>query len=134
MTYLRTIHFADTDAAGVVYFARLLSICHEAYEASIAASGVNLTQFFRDPQSAVPIVSANIDFFQPLFCGEMISVRLSTRSRSDNEFEVVYQIYRGEGDRPVSRATTRHVCIHPQSRQRQPLSPVLASWVKENSR
>jgi len=30
--YDRKIHFADTDSAGVVYFARLLSICHEAYE------------------------------------------------------------------------------------------------------
>jgi 1,4-dihydroxy-2-naphthoyl-CoA hydrolase len=26
----RTVRFADTDAAGVVFFARTLAICHEA--------------------------------------------------------------------------------------------------------
>ena len=44
--YPRTIRFADTDAAGVVYFAQILSICHEAYEASLQASGIELRQFF----------------------------------------------------------------------------------------
>ncbi|MDJ0549913.1 MAG: 1,4-dihydroxy-2-naphthoyl-CoA hydrolase, partial [Microcystis aeruginosa] len=34
MSYERLIYLADTDAAGVVYFAHLLSICHEAYEFS----------------------------------------------------------------------------------------------------
>jgi len=33
-TYSRTVHFADTDAAGVVFFANFLAICHEAYEES----------------------------------------------------------------------------------------------------
>ncbi|MBD2021122.1 1,4-dihydroxy-2-naphthoyl-CoA hydrolase, partial [Leptolyngbya sp. FACHB-36] len=40
--YSRTVRFSDTDAAGVVYFASALSICHEAYEASLAAVGVDL--------------------------------------------------------------------------------------------
>jgi hypothetical protein len=37
-SYVRTVRLADTDAAGVVYFARTLSICHEAYEAALAAA------------------------------------------------------------------------------------------------
>ena len=46
--YSRTIHFADTDAAGVVYFARYLSICHEAYEEALAAAGIDMKQAERD--------------------------------------------------------------------------------------
>ena len=30
--YYYTVRFQDTDAAGVVYFANVLRICHEAYE------------------------------------------------------------------------------------------------------
>ena len=38
--YHRTIRFADTDAAGVVFFPNYLTICHEAYEESLAAAGI----------------------------------------------------------------------------------------------
>ena len=43
-TYERTIHFADTDAAGVVFFANYLRLCHEAYEEALAAAGGNKTE------------------------------------------------------------------------------------------
>ena len=39
-TYARTVHFPDTDAAGVVFFPNYLSICHEAYEEALAAANV----------------------------------------------------------------------------------------------
>jgi 1,4-dihydroxy-2-naphthoyl-CoA hydrolase len=53
-TYNRTVRFQDTDAAGVVYFANVLSMCHEAYEASLAASGINLKSFFNNPTVLFP--------------------------------------------------------------------------------
>jgi 1,4-dihydroxy-2-naphthoyl-CoA hydrolase len=54
--YSRTIHFQETDAAGVVYFANLLALCHEAYEASLAEAGVDLRQFFSSGgEVAVPV-------------------------------------------------------------------------------
>jgi len=76
MSYFRTIRFADTDAAGVVYFASLLSICHEAYEASLLRIGVDMRQFFSGSSIALPIVHAEIDFFQPLMCGDQIQISL----------------------------------------------------------
>jgi 1,4-dihydroxy-2-naphthoyl-CoA hydrolase len=63
-TYLRTVHFQDTDAAGVVYFANVLAMCHEAYEASLAASGINLKAFFSNPEVAFPIIHASVDFYR----------------------------------------------------------------------
>ncbi|MHC5822651.1 MAG: acyl-CoA thioesterase, partial [Nostoc sp.] len=48
-TYNRTVRFQDTDAAGVVYFASVLSICHEAYEESLEASSINIKDFFTNP-------------------------------------------------------------------------------------
>jgi len=44
-TYRRTIRFADTDAAGVVFFPNYFSICHEAYEESLAADGIEFQSF-----------------------------------------------------------------------------------------
>lgn len=66
-TYYRTVHFQDTDAGGVVYFTNALSICHEAYEESLGASGINIKEFFSKRSIAYPIVHANVDFFAPYF-------------------------------------------------------------------
>jgi 1,4-dihydroxy-2-naphthoyl-CoA hydrolase len=41
-----TVRFHETDAAGVVYFANGLTLCHTAFEASLAAAGVDLAHFF----------------------------------------------------------------------------------------
>jgi 1,4-dihydroxy-2-naphthoyl-CoA hydrolase len=73
-TYHRTIRFSDTDAAGVVYFAKVLSICHEGYEASLAASGINLHSFFNNETVAIPIIHASVDFWRPMFCGDSIII------------------------------------------------------------
>ncbi|HEY9664175.1 MAG TPA: thioesterase family protein, partial [Allocoleopsis sp.] len=89
-TYHRTIRFSDTDAAGVVYFANVLSICHEAYEASLAASGVDLKEFFRGQTIAVPIVHAEIDFLQPLFCGESYVIQMQPTLLGDHKFAINY--------------------------------------------
>ncbi|TVR12867.1 MAG: acyl-CoA thioesterase [Phormidium sp. GEM2.Bin31] len=130
MVYQHTIHLEDTDAAGVVYFARLLSICHYAYEAAIAQAGVSLAHLLAEGNLALPIVEAQIRFLQPLYCGDQITIEVTPKRLGESEFEVFYCLRRAEGDhRPVSQASTRHVCIHPQTRQRQSLGPELAGWL-----
>ncbi|ACK65892.1 thioesterase superfamily protein [Rippkaea orientalis PCC 8801] len=134
--YTRTIRLSDTDAAGVVYFASLLSICHEAYEASLEASGIDLKSFFRDSEVVIPIVHAEIDFFRPLYSGDRIIITLTTLQLKDTEFEITYQVgLVAPQSSLIAKAKTRHVAINPQTRQRTPLSESLMQWLKstENS-
>ncbi|ACK68923.1 thioesterase superfamily protein [Gloeothece citriformis PCC 7424] len=130
MIYYRTVRLGDTDAAGVVYFATALSICHEAYEASLEQAYINLRKFFNDPEQAIPIVHGEIDFFRPLFCGEKLEIHLLARQLKDSEFEIEYQIFKGssEGEK-AARALTRHVCINPISRQRSRLPDLMVQWL-----
>lgn len=128
-TYHRTVRFADTDAAGVVYFAQALSICHEAYEASLQAAGIDLKQFFRNPSVAIPITHAGIDFYRPMFCGDLLVVKLLPHLISETEFEIRYQIFISEmADKSAANARTLHVCIHPAQRIRQPLPEAIQQW------
>ena len=78
--YQRTIHFADTDAAGVVYFANYLSICHEAYEEALANAGVDLKTFFSDNGIMIPVAKSTADYLRPLMCGDKISVTVDRKS------------------------------------------------------
>lgn len=122
MSYSRTIYLKDTDAAGVIYFATLLSICHEAYEDHLIQSGINLKSFFRDPEIALPIVHGEIDFFQPLFCGDRIEIQLISNLLNENSFEICYRIFLADfPDKTIAQAKTKHICINPFSRQKIPL-------------
>lgn len=132
--YNRTIHFSDTDAAGVVYFANLLSICHEAYEASLASVEINLKSFFNKGSIAVPIVHASVDFLNPMFCGDTYQVHLTPQQTGDSKFEIEYVIYSQEQpDRICGRAKTIHVCIETATRSKTNLSPELVQWLHQFS-
>ncbi|KJH69976.1 acyl-CoA thioesterase [Aliterella atlantica] len=125
-TYNRIIHFQDTDAAGVVYFTNILSMCHEAYEASLLAANINLKTFFSNAAVAVPIVHADVDFLRPLYCGDEVQISLQPRLLGDSEFEVEYQVL---GERLMAKAVTRHVCIG-GDRKRLVLGDELVGWLR----
>ncbi|PZO43235.1 MAG: 1,4-dihydroxy-2-naphthoyl-CoA hydrolase [Pseudanabaena frigida] len=131
--YDRTIKFRDTDAAGVVYFANGLSICHEAYEASLAASGINLKAFFSGEAIAVPITHASIDFFKPMFCGDRIAISLISTLLSPESFQIDYQLYFDESStekKAIAKAITKHTCIDTSTRKRCNLSDDLLKWME----
>jgi 1,4-dihydroxy-2-naphthoyl-CoA hydrolase len=131
-TYNRTIRFHDTDAAGVVYFANVLSICHEAYEESLAASGINLKDFFTNASVGVPIVHANVDFLRPMFCGDNLAISLIPQKLSVDKFEIAYEVT--NTDVLVAKAITRHVCIDVSSRSKQALTHEIIEWLEINRR
>ncbi|WP_293135339.1 thioesterase family protein [Microcoleus sp. bin38.metabat.b11b12b14.051] len=131
-TYTRTVRFQDTDAAGVVYFANVLAMCHEAYEASLAASGINLKAFFSNPEVAFPIIHASVDFYRPLFAGDRLTIQLTPKQVAGDEFEIAYQVFSGEvAGRSTARALTKHVCIDAVTRTRKQLSEELMLWMKQ---
>jgi 1,4-dihydroxy-2-naphthoyl-CoA hydrolase len=144
-TYDRYVHFRETDAAGVIYFSEVLNLCHEAYEASLRHSGIDLKTFF-SPQGSVilPIVHAEVDYFAPLYCGDKLRIEMeqdtsgqritqptTEQITQSTEFTLSYQLYVPQHQRPAARAKTRHVCLDSQTRQRYPLPPTMATWLSE---
>ncbi len=128
-THHRTVHFSDTDAAGVVYFANVLSICHEAYEASLATSGINLRTFFNNSATAIPITHASVDFFRPMFCGDALLIHVSPQALNENTFEIAYQIVDPSSNQLLAQAVTRHICITPNTRSKTALPDVMVQWL-----
>lgn len=130
--YARTVHFADTDAAGVMFFANYLAVCHEAYEEALAAAGINLKAFFSDHGVVVPIAKSEAEYLRPLACGDKLGVDLTVRLLSENSFEIHYELTRlGPPAKCAARLRTEHVCIDSATRARKGLPGPLASWVTE---
>ncbi len=123
-SYNYIIQFRDTDAAGVVYFANIISICHVAYEASLIAAGIDLKLFVNNPEFAVPITHASADFFKPLYCGDRITIELTPRSIDSCRFEIAYKL-------STATAITKHVVIDSNTRKHQVLPVILTKWLEQ---
>jgi 1,4-dihydroxy-2-naphthoyl-CoA hydrolase len=133
--YARTVRFQDTDAAGVVYFANVLAMCHEAYEASLAETGIDLKQFFGKGAIAVPIVHASVDLRQPMFCGEQYAIHLTPTQLSPSKFSIQYAIFGAASTQQVStqqvsQAATIHIAIETHKRTRAALPENLTQWLQ----
>ncbi|MDR2676148.1 MAG: acyl-CoA thioesterase [Opitutaceae bacterium] len=132
-TYHRTIHFSDTDAAGVVYFANYLSICHEAYEEALAAAGADLARFFSDGGVLIPVSQSSADYLRPLVCGDKVAVSVKPSALAPDSFAIDYEVTRfaraGAPSKLAAKVRTRHVCIRAADRTRQPLPDAIANWV-----
>jgi 1,4-dihydroxy-2-naphthoyl-CoA hydrolase len=133
-TYRRTIRFADTDAAGVVFFPNYFAICHEAYEESLAAAGIELQSFFGENAIVVPISRSQAEYLRPLTCGDKISVTLTPAPLGPDSYAINYELRRlGPPEKLAARVRTEHVCISAGSRERHELPAAISAWIKGNS-
>jgi len=129
-TYTRTIHLADTDAAGVVYFARTLSLCHEAYEEALAAAGIRLSALLGEEDLIVPILRSEAEYLRPLRSGDQVRIAASPEPLTGNSFAIRFEVVRlGAPEKVAARVRTEHVCTSPSKRERVPLPAKLVAWV-----
>jgi 1,4-dihydroxy-2-naphthoyl-CoA hydrolase len=131
MPYSYQVQLRDTDAAGVVYFANLLAICHGAYESSLVEAGIDLRELVSSTSLALPIVHASIDFQRPIYCGDRLQINLAPSLERSNEFRISYQIYLAT-DQVAGRAITKHVSIDPTTRKRSDLPQMILDWISNH--
>jgi 1,4-dihydroxy-2-naphthoyl-CoA hydrolase len=128
--YEYTIQFRDTDAAGVVYFANIVSICHIGYEAALKKSGIDLKLFVTNPDFAIPITHVSADFLKPLYCGDRVIIELNASTIDSCRFEVKYQILT-ETNQVAATAITKHIAIDPTTRKRTELPTIVINWLAQ---
>jgi 1,4-dihydroxy-2-naphthoyl-CoA hydrolase len=133
-TYRRTIRFADTDAAGVVFFPNYFAICHEAYEESLASDDIELKTFFSEQGVAVPISKCQAEYLRPLTCGDKVTVTLSPALLSPDSYALDYEVRRlGHPEKLAARVRTEHVCVSSRARERHDLPTEITAWIKHHS-
>jgi 1,4-dihydroxy-2-naphthoyl-CoA hydrolase len=132
--YKYTVQFRDTDAAGVVYFANIISICHVAYEASLIEAGIDLKSFVSNSDFAIPLIQVSADFFKPLFCGDRVVIQLNPKAIDSSRFEIDYQILEDlptSNHQQIATVKTKHVSIDPVSRKRIDLPELINNWLNK---
>lgn len=118
------IRFQDVDAAGIIFFARVLDYCHDAYVGFLRASGCPLHQTLAAGEWIAPLVHAEVDFIRPLRFGERVVVHLAAARLRGSVYTIGYRLERprdaepAHGQRPgeaVAVAQTVHVVVDRQS-------------------
>lgn len=129
--YQRTIHLRDTDAAGVVYFANILHLCHEAYEACLTEQGFMWQALLEQGDLAIPIVHGEISCLKPIHWGDRLSINLFpvAHPKKLGQFTVQYQLL-DQGSTLMAIGSTKHIVISIGDRQRQPFPAILEKWLQ----
>ncbi len=128
--YLRTVHFADTDAAGVVFFANYLAICHEAYEEALGAAGIELKAFFAATGVIIPVAKSEVSYLRSLSAGDKVRVTVTPAALTPDSFALSFEVFRlGPPEKLAAKARTEHVCVDAGTRKRMPVPAALAAWI-----
>ena len=108
------IRFADVDAAGIVYYPRLLHICHQAFEECFQQRGpMPYHRWTRDHGLGFPTRELEAEFTAPVIYSDPVQVDVATSDvgRSSVCFHFVGQQSQGDGDPKVCfEASVTKVC------------------------
>lgn len=115
-TWQTTITLRDADAAGVLFFARYLALAHDAYEAFLAANGLDTGRILREESFLLPVVHADADYRAPLWVGDRVTVKLWAETIKRRTFTIAYEL-RTSSDTLSCRARTTHVAVDKVARR-----------------
>lgn len=118
--YKRRVHFADTDAAGVVHFSRLLCYAEEAEHDLLGKLGIPLTA-----DGGWPRVHVDCDYLAPARAGDLVEVTIRSQKIGASSMEWTFSL--AVEDTPVASGgmTTVRVNRHGEPTELDPRWRVL---------
>ena len=116
----RTILLRDSDAAGVLFFARYLALAHDAYEAFMMERGIRFGHQVRKGRFIMPIVHAESDHRRPLWVGDCFTIQLYVAMVKRRAFTIHYE-FRLETGELAATCKTTHVAVDKSSGRAIPL-------------
>ncbi|MBK9259648.1 MAG: acyl-CoA thioesterase [Polyangiaceae bacterium] len=106
----RLVRFQDIDAAGIVFFARVLEYFHDAFVNRLSAVGIALPQMLRDKPWKLPIVHAEADYLGPMRFGDPIVVEVVGVKHGAKSSVLGYRA-RSEAGHMLAVGQVVHACV-----------------------
>lgn len=128
-TYETTVTMHDADAAGVLFFARYLTLAHDAYEAFMASRGVSFAELIREGEFVLPVIHAECHYRAPLMLGEKVTVTGTIERVRPRAFSIAYQLYTADG-RLAATVRTEHAAVSKSTGKAIHLPPKLVEALR----
>ena len=119
------VRLHHTDAAGVIFYSRLLELAHEAYEALLDEAGLSVGRILAEGKLLLPVVAVEAGFAQPIRVGDRLQVELTLSRSGDHSYQVTYR-FRDQAGQVRAHAATRHVALDGSGTGPVLLPPALA--------
>ena len=103
------VSLGDTDAAGVLFYARLFDLTQRAFEHHCAGCGFPITRFLAEGILA-PVVHLEADYRSPLRLGDAITVETTVESIGDTSLRMGFVVRKDDGTL-AAEALVVHVCL-----------------------
>lgn len=124
-TQTREVKFQEVDAAGTIYFPRVLEYFGDAYMGMLARSGLDVPAEIGRRQWFAPLAHAEADYLAPMRHGDRVRVEVVRTELGRSSAVIGYRI-RGEHDDAV-RAIGQTVHVFVDGERFEPMDiPALA--------
>lgn len=120
-SYPTRIRFQDIDAAGIIFYARVFDLFHDAYLAWMGSHGVDFPKVVRDQIWGVPLVHAEADYKKPLLFGDEVAVEITAFEKGTSSLGVRYRVRGASEDDVRATGTTKHVFVSIAERRPCPI-------------
>jgi len=117
----RAIRFQDIDAAGIIFYPRVLEMFHDIYVAFLAFAGAPLPEVVRAGTWIAPVRHAEADYFKPLRFGDPVSVEICRAHLSETEATLGYRIARSDQGEVCVVGQVVHTFVDRASFKRTPI-------------
>jgi 4-hydroxybenzoyl-CoA thioesterase len=105
--HIHRVRFDEVDAAGIVYFARFFTWCHDAMEAMLSAVQGGYVNLVNVRRLGFPAVHAEADYAAPLRFGEEVHIAATVERLGKSSIAIRFELTRASDHDLV--ATLRHV-------------------------
>jgi len=103
--HVHRVRFDEVDAAGIVYFARFFTWCHDTMEAMLAGVDGGYVALVRDRRLGFPAVHVEADYAAPLRFGDDVQIAATVERLGTSSITIRFDLT-SAGDHV---ATLRHV-------------------------
>ncbi len=90
--YKHFVKLADTDSAGVLFFANQFRIIHYAFETFLHDNGISVRNMLYNDNCSLPLTHAEADFNLPIHVSDELVIRISVNEYSKTSFTLLYTI------------------------------------------
>jgi YbgC/YbaW family acyl-CoA thioester hydrolase len=105
------VHWADTDAAGIVWFGNFFRFFEEAEDELFRALGRTRIELIRDLGILMPRVEAECRFRSPARAEEVLAVGIAVREMTERRISYLFEVRERDSDRLVCEGSYRVACV-----------------------
>jgi len=119
-TTTRRVTLRDADAAGVLFFARYLTLAHDAYEEFMISRGISFRAQLTEGTFILPVVHAECDYRLPLWVGDVARIEVNVAEVRSRTYTISYVLYTPDGHKAATCKTV-HAVVDKETRKAVPL-------------